>query len=386
VDFIPLTANPNDLAQLEADKARFQQRQALAQSLMGAQYVPNSGGMGVLTSALSSLAGAFMNRRNNESMADLMRREFDTQNKAAIAKRQQELADEERKFNEELKKIDYTAKSKRDNAEKQFTGGGVFDPVSGAFTPSQEWTNQQLGLKRAEAAISASNRQDPNAGLMAKIALAKQLGADPQAIMAMVTGQQGAPDTQVVGNNLVDKRTGKAMPIIGPDGKPMPAQQQPLTGEVKNKLALIDNAIANAQKYQSRVAPGGGQFNDIDSQMGDTPELMKSAIQDMLYAKSGASAPVEEVRKANEMYGPSRLHLPLFGETPIPTERDSTSAAKVQNFLNDMHRMREQIAGSQGQDQQAPQAQASQAQPTQTAVNPQTGQRIGLVNGQWVPL
>jgi len=383
VDFIPLSSNPNDLAQLEADKLRYQQRQQLAQSLMGAQYVPNSGGMGVLTSALSSLAGAFVNRRNNESLTDLMRREFETQNKAAMAKRQQEQADEERKFNRELQKIGYGEKAKRDYAAPEFKDGGVFDPTTGSYTPSQAWMGQQLGLKKAEAAISAANRQDPNAGLMAKIALAQKMGADPQAIMAMVTGQQGSPDTQVVGNSLVDKRTGKAMPITGPDGKPMAAPQQPLTAEAKNKLALIDNAIANATKYQQRVAPGGGQFNDVTSMTGDTPELMKSAIQDMLYAKSGASAPVEEVRKANEMYGPSRMHLPLIGETPFPMERDSTSAAKVANFLSDMQRMRGEIAGGQGG---APQAQQEQAQPTQTAVNPKTGQRIGLVNGQWVPL
>jgi len=376
VDFIPLSSDPNDIAQLEADKLRYQQRQQLAQSLMGAQYVPNSGGMGVLTTALASLAGAFMNRRNNESLTDLMRREFDTQNKAAQAKRAQEQADEERKFNQELQKIGYGEKAKRDYATPEFKDGGVFDPSNGSYTPSQAWTQQQLSMEKAKAAISAANRQDPNSGLMAKLGLAKELGATPEQILEMVTGARAATDTQIVGNSIVDKHTGKAMSIVGPDGKPMEAPQQPLTAEAKNKLALIDNALANAQKYQSRVAPGGGQFNDIESQLGDTPQLMRSAVQDMLYAKSGANAPPAEVDKAEAMYAPSRF-------MGVPLERDSTSAAKIQNFITDMQRMRGEIAGQPTQGQQATQP---QGQPTQTAVNPKTGQRIGLVNGQWVPL
>lgn len=116
--------------------------------------------------------------------------------------------------------------------------------------------------------------------------------------------------------------------------------------------------------------------------LGDNPQLMKSAVQDMLYAKSGASAPAAEVEKAMQMFTPSRLSLPLVGSTGIPLERDATAAAKIDNFITDMQRMRDEIGGqpitSQG-------AAVTGAQPSATATGP-NGQKLGLVNGQWVPL
>ncbi len=379
--------DPNAIAQLQADSMALQRRQALAQAMMGQgqQYIPQSGAAGIAAGIASLLRGRQMQGEVNDSVTDVLRRQFEMQNQAAAAQHAQEMADEERKAQREVEKLRLGEQFKRDYAPKQFTGGGVFDPSSGGFNASPEWMAQQLALEKSKAAISAANRApaaDPNAGLMAKLKLAQSMGATPDQLRAMVIGQQGAPDTQIVGTNIVDKATGRATPIMGPDGQPIQAQAAPLTAEARNKLALIDNALANATKFQQRTTAGqpAGGFNDVKSMLGDTPQLMKSAIQDMLYAKSGASAPVEEVRKAEAMYGPSRLHVPFVGETAIPTELDSTAAAKTQNFIDDLTRMRNEIAGS------APGGAAGGAQPTQMAVNPQTGQRIGLVNGQWVEI
>lgn len=371
MNYIPLSTNDQiaQMAQLAQDENENQRRQQMAQAFMSAGYVPNSGRGGVLAALLSGLTGGILQKNANEKATDILRRKFDMENQQAQAAYAQKVAEEDRKFQRELEaanaKAVAEAKAKRDYAAPEFTGGGVFDPATGKFTASPEWTQQQLAVERAKAAIAAGNRQDPNAGLLAKIQLAQQLGATPEQVRAMVTGQQGAPDTQIVGQNIVDKRTGKAVPITGPDGKPMEAPQAPLTADARNKLALIDNALANAKEYQKRVTAGqkAGGFNDVASQMGDTPQLMKSAIQDMLYAKSGASAPVEEVRKAEAMYGPGRLSLPLVGETPIPTEFDSTSSAKVANFISDMERMRALMLGQGGQ-----QAPAAAAQPDQAAI------------------
>lgn len=374
-------ATMDDMAQLEADKAAYQRRQQLAQALMSTGYVPDSGRMGVLTSVLSSLAGGLMARKNEGSVTDLLRRTFEQQSQAAAAQRQKELEDEQRKLENSIKEA--TGKKRgeleaeRDLGKREIAGGMFVNPFTGQAEAIPGYMDQQLAMKRAEAQIAAANRAPP-ADPLADVHAALRAGAiTPEqaktAIMRKMlgTGVGNAPS----GYRYKDDGALEAIPG-GPADPNTPAKPQPLTAEAKTKLSLLDNALANARKFQERTVGQNGDFKDIESMTGDTPQLMRSAIQDMLYAKSGASAPVEEVRKAEAMYGPSRALGGL-----IPTERDSTAAAKVGNFINDIQRMRDEIAG-----QQAPAAGAApQAQPTATAVNAQ-GQRIGLINGQWVPL
>lgn len=402
MDFIPMRNPPAfaDLAQLEADKQEYLRKQQLAQALIGSGYVPNSGRTGVLTSVLSALAGGMMQRKNNESVVDLMRRTFEQQSQAAAAKRQQELEDEQRKVENAIKEA--TGKKRgelaaeRDLGKREIAGGMFVNPFTGQAEAIPGYMDQQLALKRGEAQIAAANRAPP-ADPFADINKALQLGviSPEQAKSAMTRkllggGQQGAP------SGYRFKEDGGALEAIpgGPADPNAPARPTPLTAEAKTKLSLIDNALANARKFQERVVGPNGEFKDVESMTGDTPQLMRSAIQDMLYAKSGASAPVEEVRKAEAMYGPSRALGGL-----IPTERDSTAAAKVGNFITDLQRMRDEIGSTTGQQPAqgvggAPPPQGANggngtgpaAQPTMTAVNPQTGQRIGLINGNWVPL
>jgi len=380
-------ADPSTMADLMAQQQQLQQKQALAQQLMSQQYVPNSGRGGVIGAILGNLAGGMLQSRNNEKMSDLLRQQLTAQSQAAQAARTQQIQDEYRKMQEDIFKqssIDTNkSKAERDYQKRDVSGGMIVDPTNpGASTAIPGYMDQQLALKAAEAKIAAANRQGP-ADPFREIKMGLQMGiiTPEQAQQAMQQKLLGGgnPETQIVGDYLVDKRTGGTKPLTDAQGNKIDiTKNQPLTAEAKTKLSLIDNAIANAQKYQSRVSDGKGGFNDIISMTGDTPELMKSAVQDMLYAKSGASAPAAEVEKAMQMYSPSRT---LFGL--IPTEKDSTASAKVQNFITDMQRMRGEIGGT------APQAQAAQGAtpaPTQTAVNPQTGQRIGLVNGQWVPI
>lgn len=369
--------DPAAMAQLYAEQQRLQQRQQLAQSLMSTGYIPNSGNAGLLAGVASMLRGKFMQNEDEGKVSDLLRRQFEAQNKAAIAERQQKLADEDRKMRNDLTlasgKSRAEAAAKKEFAIPQFQGGGVFDPTTGAWTASPDFAKQQIGIKAGEAEAaaraSAKYREAPGATEMAKLAMAQKLGATPEQLLSMVTGQGASHDTQIVGGNVVDKRTGKAIPITGPDGSPI-HMNTPLSAEARTKLSLIDNALANAQKYQERVTQGQdkGGFNDWASRMNDTPQLIKSAVQDMLYAKSGASAPEAEVEKAYSMYSPSTF-------LGIPTEKDSTSAAKVGNLITDLERMRAQIAGEGGQA--APQGQPE----AQTKIlNGKTYINIG---GQW---
>lgn len=257
--------------------------------------------------------------------------------------------------------------------EYKMEGGFRFDPTTGEAQPIP-------GYAETQARIQAAGRapQQPSA-LQEKIALARQFGATDEQIQQMVVGG-GAGSNAPSGYRMTPD--GNLAPIPGGPADPA-TKGSPIGQEAQNKLALIDNAIANAREYQRRVVGQGGTFNDIDSRLGDTPELLKSAIQDSLYVKSGASAPVEEVRKWEEIYGPSTV-------MGIPTERDSTSASKVNRLLADLERQRAGILGQNngGQAAAAPGQPAPAAPQVQepVAVNPQTGQKIVLRNGQWVPL
>jgi hypothetical protein len=334
---------PQSMAEMESERQRLAQRQQLMQAMMGGNYIPDSGRAGVATSILGSIIGAIGGKRNNEDIRAFMERSFEADNQKAQAEFERKQREEQKKFEREIeaasRKAQAEAKAKRDFATKEFTGGGVFDPSTGQFTGSPEWMQQQLGLKSAEARIAAANRA-PAADPFAKIKAAVQAG-----VITPEEAQQ-AMKQDLIGGSRQSAPSGYKFTADGglepiPGGPADTSKPAVLGQEARNKLALIDNALANAKSYQGRVVKGD-EFDDIASMTGDTPQLMKSAIQDMLYAKSGASAPVEEVRKAEDMYGPSRM-------MGIPTERDATAAAKVQNFIADLERMRGQITGQPGQ-------------------------------------
>jgi hypothetical protein len=165
-DFIPLGQTPQQtpnvgfydpqaLAQLQADQMQLEQKQKLAQALMGGNYVPNSGRAGALTSILGSVVGAFQQRRNNESVTDILKRKFDAENQASTAKHRQDMEDEQRKFSQELMKLQLGEKYKKDYAPAQFQAAGTFDPSTGSYTPNAAAAQQQIGIKAGEAEATA---------------------------------------------------------------------------------------------------------------------------------------------------------------------------------------------------------------------------------------
>ena len=372
MDFIPLSSNPNDLAQLEADKLRYQQRQQLAQSLMGAQYVPNSGGMGVLTSALSSLAGAFVNRRNNESLTDLMRREFETQNKAAMAKRQQEQADEERKFNRELQKIGYGEKAKRDYAAPEFKDGGIFDPTTGSYTPSQAWTQQQLALKKAEAAIVAANRAptaDPFA--KAKAALAAGMITPDQYKQAVQHELMGGSGTQAP-SGYRQKPDGSLEFIPGGPADPNAQKTKPIPADMAGKVALADEYAQNFPNIEKQVAAGEltGPFDSSLAQAGygkrgEVYRQIQSGQDALQRTLTGAGMPASEASLYAARYLPQATDT---AETLLSKQRQLKK--ELENFTN--------IARGNSAAPDAPQGQAPGGE-TKT-INGQTFVKVG---DQW---
>src|SRR5689334_2798992 len=114
--FIP----PDQIAQNQADMLQWQQRQALAQQLMGAQYQPDSGKVGLGGTILTKLMGALAQRGQNEKLTDILKQQFSIENQAAQAKRQQDLQDEYRKLQEEIYKTRESKKAEREFAPLQF--------------------------------------------------------------------------------------------------------------------------------------------------------------------------------------------------------------------------------------------------------------------------
>lgn len=288
---------PSDLAALQTQEDENQRRMRQAQILQQAGFNPVQGGnqvLSLLTSLASTFAGKRLEAKAGDKASELLAQRFEAENAAQQAQMEAQRAEEERKWARELEKIDYANRSKAQYSDRNI------DPLS------PEGIAAALSLEKGKVGLKPQGAGPAPPAWQKQLEAAKAMGIDlsPDDLKQLVTGL-----------------------------KPEPAQKAPtVTSEARNKLALINNAIANAEKFKERTV-SGEDFGDIASKTGDTPQLMKAAIQDMLYAKSGASAPVEEVNKAEAMFGPS-----VF-------EKDATSIAKINNFLQDLTRMRDEISG-----------------------------------------
>lgn len=269
-------ADPSTMADLMAQQNALQQKQALAQQLMSQQYIPNSGKAGVLGAVLSHLVGSMQQGRNNESMADIFKQQFQAQNQAAQAKRAQDLQDEQRKMYEKIFEqgsIDTNkSKAERDYQKRDVSNGFIVDPTDPTKSMAiPGYAEQQIGIKAGEAnataAANARYREAPGAGesaaLRNKIALAMQMGASQSDIARMLTGHDSS--NQIVpGVGVVDKDTGQVKPMVGPDGKPV---QQPLTEAqqaLAGKGAAAKQALSILDDLQGKLKAGKTWTGPID--------------------------------------------------------------------------------------------------------------------------
>lgn len=265
--------NPMAMADLESEGMKLGRNQQLIGALMGGGYVPNSGKAGLATSIIGSLIGAFQQKRNDESLRDWMSRSFEAENQKAEAARAKEMADEERKFQREIEKASRInrdkAKADKEFAKAEFTGGGVFDPSSGTFSPSQEWMNQQLGLKAGEARISAANRQGP-ADPFAKIKAAVQAGVitPEQAQQAMQRDLLGGATNAPSGYRAT--ADGSLEPIPGgPADKPAEVDtKQAAAAQAMEILANLRGQIPESGPIEGRIpTPGSQKFDRTVAQL-----------------------------------------------------------------------------------------------------------------------
>ena len=92
---------------------------------------------------------------------------------------------------------------------------------------------------------------------------------------------------------------------------------------------------------------------------------------------TGAGMPASEAGEYADRY------LPTFGDTPETLKSKQVQLqAELGRFISEARGPGGAPATPAAQPMGAP---AAQGQPTQTATGP-NGQRIGLINGQWVPI
>lgn len=471
--FIP----PEQIAQNQADMLQWQQRQALAQQLMGAQYEPDSGKVGLGGTILTKLMGALAQRGQNEKLADILKSQFEIENQAASAKRQQDLQDEYRKLQEDIYKTREGKKAEREFAPLQFQASGAFDPSTGTYTPSEAAAQQQIGIKTAEAQAAARAQASvAGAGESAKLAQIQRIMGMPDspqktAMLSSLLGEGGMQALAFSGMTGGGGQGG-ALPTSGEDYlkslSPQIAAQVKAIGEYRQApltsmamrspmgAALMQAVNQAYPDYDATAYPtrskaradftsgaGGkninaantaiehaGQLLDAADALGNyggllTPlnapknavagffgapapkefaqnrEALAGELTKAFRGASGSEKDIEEMRNNISAAGsPEQLHaavgkaMQLLASkvSSLKEQYDSAMGPSAPNFYSPkaqaaLAKMAKagvdtgDLGGDIGADTSIP----AQAAPTMTATGP-NGQKIGLVNGQWVPL
>ncbi len=401
--------SPDQIAQNQTDMLQWQQKQALAQQLMQAQYQPNTGKTGVGATILERVMGALAQNQQNAKLSDILKQQFQIENQASQAKKQQEIEDEYRKMQIAIQQATGIAKGegqvKNELNPIEAIGGGKFilDHRTNQLSINPDYNASEIDLEKAKAQIAAANRQgpaDPYAGI--KQALASGVITQDEATKRMhdvalgISNNGGsASDWQVIGSNRVNKVTGEVQPLKDASGKLIPAGTDAKSNAVveKSQEGLADNVLqyvatathTDVDKLRSMTPD---QVQALYKQKGgrDWGTAIASAIPGIgQYIVSKANPNLDAFAtgaQANE----ARIQHPV-GTIPYnaevlarkssigPEKTDTFNAAFIKKALEDAQDTKPQLPVS-----------PSDATPTQTAINPKTGQRIGLVNGQWVPI
>ena len=311
--FIP----PDQIAQNQADMLQWQQRQALAQQLMGAQYQPDSGKVGLGGTILTKLMGALAQRGQNEKLTDLLKQQFAIENQASQAKRQQELEDEYRKMQEDIYKGTQIARgskqAERDFALPEVTNGLMIDRTTGEAKPIAGWNDAALSLAKQKAAIEAANRQGPADPFREiKTALSQGVITQDEALKRMHDVALGMKDNVNIPTGYRPTQDGKLEAI--PGGPADPATQmnkpQPVSAENRTKLGLLDAAQSALDNYKVQGVDARGNPHPFANAFtpGNTANTSaEEAIANILRVESGAAISAGEISSAKDRYMPSSL-------------------------------------------------------------------------------
>ena len=348
----------SDMAQIQVDEEAARRRQEQAQRLMQAGFnpVPNANPiLSILASVMSTIKGDSMLKDSDAKLSETLAKRFEIQNQQDQAKAEAERKRRDEDYQRELDKIGYTKE-----VEAKYREPSKIDPLSA------EGIAATLGLERAKAGMQPKAERAPSE-LERKIAWLEANGVGKDAIANMVMGgQSNAPSgyRQTSGGGL------EAIPG-GPADKPK---------EVDPKAAAAQQAREVLDSLEQQLSASG----PIDGR------LPTASAQGFDRAVAQLVNPFQTLTRIPGQGSQSDAELKRLMESfPAVTNYESVnknSIANLRSYLDKIQGMQAQGGQVAPQAQpQAPQAPA-QGQPTQTATNPQTGQKIGLINGQWVPI
>lgn len=346
----------SDMAQIQVDEEAARRRQEQAQRLMQAGFnpVPNANPiLSILASVMSTIKGDSMLKDSDAKLSETLAKRFEIQNQQDQAKAEAEQRRRDEDYKREFAKIDYTNQS---NAK--FREPRNIDPLSA------EGMAATLGLERAKAGMrpgpgpSESDR---------KIEQLRKLGATDDQIRSMLLGNQGGAAPS--GYRATATGALEAIPG-GPADVPKPQDPKAAAAaQAREILATLEQQIPASGPIDGRLPTPGAQGFDR------TVAQLVNPFQTLTRIPGQGSQSDAELKR-------------LMDSFPAVTNFESVNKESIANLRSYLDKIQAgQGAAMQGAPQ-APQAQqgAPQGQPTQTATNPQTGQKIGLINGQWVPI
>lgn len=345
-------ANYAELARLQTDEEAARRRQQQAQQLMQAGYnpVPNANPiLSILASVMSTVKGDSMLKDSDAKLSETLAKRFEIQNQQDQAKAEAERKRRDEDYQRELDKIGYTKE-----VEAKYREPSKIDPLSA------EGIAATLGLERAKAGMR------PGPGLSEsdrKIQQLRALGATDDQIRGMLLGNQG----NNVPSGYRATATGALEPIPGgPADKPK---------EVDPKAAAAQQAREVLDSLEQQLSASG----PIDGR------LPTASAQGFDRAVAQLVNPFQTLTRIPGQGSQSDAELKRLMESfPAVTNYESVNKNSIANLRSYL----DKIQGMQGAPAapNAPQVPQAASQPTQTATNPQTGQKIGLINGQWVPI
>ena len=360
-------ANYAELARLQTDEEAARRRQQQAQQLMQAGYSPVQGGnplLAMLASVMSTVKGNSMLKDSDAKLSETLAKRFEYENQQSQAKAEAEQRKRDEDYQRELDKIGYTKE-----VEAKYREPSKIDPLSA------EGIAATLGLERAKAGMrpgpgpSESDR---------KIQQLRALGATDDQIRGMLLGNQG----NNVPSGYRATATGALEPIPGgPADKPK--ETDPRAAVAHDALRFVAATTGTSLDELKKMTPDQVATHFVKNSspvagpwLGNLPGAgmaTNAILKEMAAKQARINNPKGQVTDAD--FKAAEAGLPAINRL------DSANAEIILNMLM-------QAQGGQVAPQAQPQAPQAppQGQPTQTATNPQTGQKIGLINGQWVPI
>ena len=344
---------PGDLAQIQSEDETQRERQRRAQMLMQAGFSPAPNAnpiLAILGSVLSTVKGNSEFKDAEGKLSDNLKRRYEAENQAAQAKARQAQADKESERRFDLQKIEESAAATARHRAPEKVGWEerLFEQLPENMRGQAALNKFGLGPK-AGPGPSESDR---------KIAQLRQLGATDDQIRGMLLGNQGGSAP----SGYRPTADGALEPIPGgPADKPR---------EVDTKQAAAQQAREVLQSLRAQGSAAGPLDGRLPTE--GAQKFDRTVAQLVNPFQALTRIPGQGAQSDKEL-------ATLMASFPSVTNFEGVNESGIKNLESYLDKLQA------GQGSQPQGAAPAQSQPTQTATGP-NGQRIGLINGQWVPI